>query len=127
MITPNEWQWSRRSFTRQDQNADGQLTRRELTNAELSASPGATGTSGRSITVDAARGWVDSGIDVRSGDTLAGIVGGLLSRGADPLAALLWGVWLHGEAGRALASKVGPLGFLAREIAAEVPALLPTR
>jgi hydroxyethylthiazole kinase-like uncharacterized protein yjeF len=62
-----------------------------------------------------------------SGDTLAGIVGGLLSRGADPLAALLWGVWLHGEAGRALAGKVGPLGFLAREIAAEVPALLPTR
>lgn len=62
-----------------------------------------------------------------SGDTLAGIVGGLLSRGADPLVALLWGVWLHGEAGCALAKKVGPLGFLAREIAAEVPALLPIR
>ena len=60
-----------------------------------------------------------------SGDVLAGIVGGLLARGADPLAALLWGVWLHGEAGAALAKKVGPIGFLAREIAAEVPALLP--
>jgi hydroxyethylthiazole kinase-like uncharacterized protein yjeF len=60
-----------------------------------------------------------------SGDVLAGIVGGLLSRGADPLAALLWGVWLHGEAGAALARKVAPIGFLAREIAGEIPALLP--
>jgi len=59
-----------------------------------------------------------------SGDVLAGIVGGLLARGAPPLSALLWGVWLHGESGRLLAEKVGPLGFLAREIAAEVPALL---
>jgi NAD(P)H-hydrate repair Nnr-like enzyme with NAD(P)H-hydrate dehydratase domain len=60
-----------------------------------------------------------------SGDVLAGIVGGLLSRGAEPLAALLWGVWLHGEAGGALGKKIGPIGFLAREIAEEVPALLP--
>ena len=60
-----------------------------------------------------------------SGDVLAGIVGGLLARGAEPLNALLWGVWLHGEAGRALSGKVGPLGYLAREIAGEVPALLP--
>jgi hydroxyethylthiazole kinase-like uncharacterized protein yjeF len=60
-----------------------------------------------------------------SGDTLAGITGGLLARGADPLSALLWAVWLHGEAGRTLSGKVGPLGFLAREIPGEVPALLP--
>jgi ADP-dependent NAD(P)H-hydrate dehydratase len=60
-----------------------------------------------------------------SGDALAGIVGGLLSRGAEPLNALLWAVWLHGEAGAALARNVGPIGFLAREIAGEVPGLLP--
>ena len=60
-----------------------------------------------------------------SGDVLAGIVGGLLARGAKPLNALLWAVWLHGEAGAALARKVGPIGFLAREIADEIPALLP--
>jgi hydroxyethylthiazole kinase-like uncharacterized protein yjeF len=60
-----------------------------------------------------------------SGDVLAGIVGGLLARGAEPLNALLWAVWLHGEAGAALAKKVGPIGFLAREIADEVPLLLP--
>jgi NAD(P)H-hydrate repair Nnr-like enzyme with NAD(P)H-hydrate dehydratase domain len=60
-----------------------------------------------------------------SGDVLAGIVGGLLARGAEPLSALLWAVWLHGEAGARLADKVGPIGFLAREIAGEIPALLP--
>ena len=60
-----------------------------------------------------------------SGDVLAGIVGGLLARGAEPLDALLWAVWLHGAAGAALARKVGRIGFLAREIADEVPALLP--
>jgi NAD(P)H-hydrate repair Nnr-like enzyme with NAD(P)H-hydrate dehydratase domain len=59
-----------------------------------------------------------------SGDTLAGIVGGLIARGADPLTALLWSVLLHGEAGEALAKRVGPIGFLAREIPDEIPALL---
>ncbi|HEY8434173.1 MAG TPA: NAD(P)H-hydrate dehydratase [Sphingomicrobium sp.] len=60
-----------------------------------------------------------------SGDVLAGIVGGLLARGAEPLSALLWAVWLHGEAGARLARKIGPVGFLAREIADEIPGLLP--
>jgi hydroxyethylthiazole kinase-like uncharacterized protein yjeF len=60
-----------------------------------------------------------------SGDVLAGIVGGLLARGAEPLNALLWAVWLHGQAGATLAKNVGKVGFLAREIADEIPALLP--
>ncbi|HJP67906.1 MAG TPA: NAD(P)H-hydrate dehydratase, partial [Sphingomicrobium sp.] len=60
-----------------------------------------------------------------SGDVLAGIVGGLLARGADPLNGLLWGVFLHGQAGAALAKKIAPIGFLARQIADEVPRLLP--
>jgi len=59
-----------------------------------------------------------------SGDTLAGIVGGLLARGADPLTALLWGAWCHGEAGRRLGKRIGTLGYLAREIPDEVPRLL---
>lgn len=60
-----------------------------------------------------------------SGDVLAGIVGGLAARGADPLTATLWGVWLHGEAGRMLTKQVGRVGFLAREIPDLVPGLLP--
>ena len=76
VITPDEWQWSRRSFARQDQNGDGQLTRGELTNAELQATSsgaigGAVGTSGRMVVVEAARGWVDTGIDVRRGDRIS--------------------------------------------------------
>ncbi|MDB5699381.1 MAG: NAD(P)H-hydrate dehydratase [Alphaproteobacteria bacterium] len=59
-----------------------------------------------------------------SGDTLAGIVGGLAARGADPLTAALWGVYLHGEAGRLLTRKVGKIGFLAREILDLVPRLM---
>lgn len=48
-----------------------------------------------------------------SGDALAGIVGGLCARGADPLTAALWGVYLHGEAGRTLSKRIGRIGFLA--------------
>lgn len=60
-----------------------------------------------------------------SGDVLAGAVGGLLARGLPPFEATCWGVWLHGEAGRALAASVGPLGFLANELLRELPGLLP--
>jgi NAD(P)H-hydrate repair Nnr-like enzyme with NAD(P)H-hydrate dehydratase domain len=59
-----------------------------------------------------------------SGDALAGIVGGLSARGADPLTAALWGVYLHGEAGRRLAKRIGRIGFLARELLDEVPGLM---
>jgi ADP-dependent NAD(P)H-hydrate dehydratase len=59
-----------------------------------------------------------------SGDTLSGIIAGLMARGADPLQATVWGVYLHARAGEILAKKVGPLGFLARELLSEVPAAL---
>ncbi|ATY32462.1 NAD(P)H-hydrate dehydratase [Sphingomonas psychrotolerans] len=59
-----------------------------------------------------------------SGDVLAGIIGGLLARGAAPRTAAAWGVWLHGEAGRRLAERIGPLGFLGRELLGEIPRLL---
>jgi NAD(P)H-hydrate repair Nnr-like enzyme with NAD(P)H-hydrate dehydratase domain len=58
-----------------------------------------------------------------SGDVLAGILGGLLARGAAPGVAAGWAVWLHGEAGRSLARR-GATGLLAREIAGQVPALM---
>jgi ADP-dependent NAD(P)H-hydrate dehydratase len=59
-----------------------------------------------------------------SGDVLAGVIAGLLSRGTDPFVAACWGVWLHGEAGAALAGKVGPIGFVARELLVEIPGLM---
>ncbi len=59
-----------------------------------------------------------------SGDVLGGLIAGLLARGAEPAQAAAFGVYLHGEAGKGLASKIGPLGFLAREISAEVPGLM---
>lgn len=61
-----------------------------------------------------------------SGDTLAGLIGGLCARGMMPVAACAWGVALHAGAGHALVRKYGPLGYLARELSAEVPALLET-
>ena len=59
-----------------------------------------------------------------SGDTLAGIIAGLAARGAAPAQAAAWGAYLHGAAGRALARRLGPVGFLARELLDELPALL---
>jgi hydroxyethylthiazole kinase-like uncharacterized protein yjeF len=59
-----------------------------------------------------------------SGDVQAGLVTGLLARGAEPLQAAVWGAYLHGAAGDRLAQERGRLGFLAREIPAVVPSLL---
>jgi ADP-dependent NAD(P)H-hydrate dehydratase len=59
-----------------------------------------------------------------SGDVLSGIIAGLLARGATPLQAALWGVYVHGEAGQRLARAQGLVGFLARELPAEVPRIL---
>jgi hydroxyethylthiazole kinase-like uncharacterized protein yjeF len=61
-----------------------------------------------------------------SGDVLAGIIGGLAARGATLEQAAAWGVALHARAGDVLAKRVGYLGYLAREIAAEVPSLMQT-
>jgi hydroxyethylthiazole kinase-like uncharacterized protein yjeF len=59
-----------------------------------------------------------------SGDTLAGVVAGLLARGCDPARAVVWAVYLHGEAGNRLSARHGPVGFLARELLAEIPSLM---
>lgn len=59
-----------------------------------------------------------------SGDTLAGVIAGLLARGTAPLWAAVWGVYLHGTAGATLMQRHGGVGFLARELLAEIPALM---
>lgn len=59
-----------------------------------------------------------------SGDVLAGLIAGLAARQAPLEQAGAWAVVLHARAGAALAQRLGPLGFLARELAAEIPPLV---
>lgn len=59
-----------------------------------------------------------------SGDVLAGAIAGLRARGSSSSQAACWGTHLHAAAADRLASKLGPLGFLARELADEIPALM---
>jgi ADP-dependent NAD(P)H-hydrate dehydratase len=59
-----------------------------------------------------------------SGDVLSGIIAGLAARGAPLFQAAVWGVHLHALAGEQLAKKMGRLGYLARELSGEVPALM---
>lgn len=53
------------------------------------------------------------------GNTLAGIIAGLAARGADPVQATVRGRSRDGQG-----TRVGPLDFLARELLAEIPALI---
>ena len=59
-----------------------------------------------------------------SGDARAGVVAGLLARGAEPEQAAVWASYLHGRAGERLAATVGRLGFLARELPPEIPRVI---
>jgi ADP-dependent NAD(P)H-hydrate dehydratase len=59
-----------------------------------------------------------------SGDVLAGAIAGLLARGVPIGDAACWATWLHATAGDRLAARIGPVGFLARELADELPRLL---
>jgi hydroxyethylthiazole kinase-like uncharacterized protein yjeF len=61
-----------------------------------------------------------------SGDVLAGLVGGVLARGATPEQAAAWGQYLHSAAGDLLTARIGRVGFLARELLDEVPVVLGT-
>jgi len=75
------------------------------------------------------RAWVhDAGnaglATAGSGDVLAGLIAGFVARGAALEQAAAWGVAVHARAGRRLAARVGSLGYLASELAAEVPAVL---
>lgn len=59
-----------------------------------------------------------------SGDVLAGLVGGVIARGADAAQAGVWGQYLHAAAGDQLTARLGRVGFLARELLDEVPTVL---
>lgn len=59
-----------------------------------------------------------------SGDALAGAIAGFAARGATPLQAAVYGTWAHATAGDLLTERVGALGYLARELADELPRAL---
>jgi len=58
-----------------------------------------------------------------SGDVLAGLVAGAAARSGDAAQAACWGTYVHHAAGCRLSSRMGRLGFLARELLEEIPSL----
>ena len=73
--------------------------------------------------------WRDENADVGlgtsgSGDVLAGIMAGLLARGASPAQAACWGTYVHAMAGQRLVTRMGRTGYLARELVDEVAATI---
>jgi hydroxyethylthiazole kinase-like uncharacterized protein yjeF len=61
-----------------------------------------------------------------SGDVRAGIVAGLLGRGAEPAQAACWGAFAHAVSGQRLAGRYGRTGFLARELVDELAYTIAT-
>lgn len=59
-----------------------------------------------------------------SGDVRAGILAGLLARGADPAQAACWAAYAHAVSGQRLVPRFGRIGFLARELLDEIPPTL---
>jgi NAD(P)H-hydrate repair Nnr-like enzyme with NAD(P)H-hydrate dehydratase domain len=59
-----------------------------------------------------------------SGDVLSGTIAGLRARGTTDAQAACWGTHLHAAAGDRLASRLGGLGYLARELTEELPPLM---
>ncbi|RZU76471.1 hydroxyethylthiazole kinase-like uncharacterized protein yjeF [Micromonospora kangleipakensis] len=61
-----------------------------------------------------------------SGDVRAGLLAGLLSRGAAPAQAACWAAFAHAVSGQRLVPRYGRIGFLARELLDEIPYTLAT-
>ncbi|MEV4725167.1 NAD(P)H-hydrate dehydratase [Micromonospora humida] len=61
-----------------------------------------------------------------SGDVRAGLLAGLLSRGAQPAQAACWAAWVHAVSGQRLVPRFGRIGFLARELLDEIPHTIAT-
>jgi len=55
---------------------------------------------------------------------LTGIIAGLLAQGLGPEDASHAGVYLHGKAADAIGQSMGPVGFLASEVAGALPGVI---
>jgi hydroxyethylthiazole kinase-like uncharacterized protein yjeF len=99
------------------------------TAAAIAAQLDAVVTLGGRVTAADGRHWIDgsghAGLGTSgSGDVLAGLVVGLLARGASPAQAACWATHVHATAGERLGARISHVGFLAREILDEAPLVL---
>jgi ADP-dependent NAD(P)H-hydrate dehydratase / NAD(P)H-hydrate epimerase len=56
-----------------------------------------------------------------TGDVLGGLIAGFIAQGLDPFTAAVSGVYVHGEAGRRIAARIGDAGLLASDLLEEIP------
>jgi hydroxyethylthiazole kinase-like uncharacterized protein yjeF len=101
----------------------------ELDTAGLARRYGAVVAAHREVAAPDGRRWLSEsgGIGLGtsgSGDVLAGVVAGLLARGAGCEQAAVWGQYVHAAAGDRLAGDMGRTGYLARELLDEVVPVL---
>jgi ADP-dependent NAD(P)H-hydrate dehydratase len=61
-----------------------------------------------------------------SGDARAGVVAGLLGRGAEPAQAACWAAYAHAVSGQRLSPRYGRTGFLARQLVDEIAYTIAT-
>jgi hydroxyethylthiazole kinase-like uncharacterized protein yjeF len=121
VLTPNEGELAALHGGRE-------VTLREGAEAVAERYGAVVATKGWVVTPDG-RAWRDEigGVGLGtsgSGDVLAGVIGGLLARGAEPAQAAVWGQYAHAAAGDRLAARLGRLGFLARELLDELAPVL---
>ena len=75
-LTRNEWHWSNYTFTQADTNRDGRISAQEF--EAIGGAPGTIGALGgqaapatsMTVHVNSQQRWVDTGLDVRSGDII---------------------------------------------------------
>jgi hydroxyethylthiazole kinase-like uncharacterized protein yjeF len=58
-----------------------------------------------------------------TGDVLGGLVAGFLAQRLDPFTAAVSGVYVHAEAGRRVAARLGDAGLLASDLLEEIPVI----
>lgn len=83
----------------------------------------------RTVVADAARVFINetgnAGMATGGmGDVLTGLIAALVGQGVAPFEAAQLGVYCHGAAADALVDAVGPVGYLASEVADAIPATL---
>ena len=128
VLTPNPLELSIALHVEQEELAEDEAGGAQRLAEQTHATIGLGGATSWIASADG-RLWRDesggAGLGVSgSGDARAGVVAGLLARGAEPEQAAVWASYLHGRAGERLAATVGRLGFLARELPPEIPRVL---